>query len=171
MIGEILVLRLVHVLGGVFWVGSGLFSAFFLAPSLVAAGPAAGRIMAELQRRRMFLVLPTVAVLTILSGLRLMWIASSGFGSAYFASRSGSIYAISGAASIVAFLIALLIARPAAQRGGQLAGSLATMPEGVERSAIETEASRVRRRGALASAAAMWLLLLAAAGMAVARYV
>ena len=170
MLGELILLRLVHVLGGIFWVGSGLFSAIFLAPSLVAAGPAAGKIMAELQRRRMFVVLPTVAVLTILSGLRLMWIASNGFGQSYFASRSGAVYATSGAASIIAFLIALLIARPAAQRGGLLARSLATIAEGAERSAVEADLSRVQRRGALASAAAMWLLLLAAAGMAVGRY-
>ena len=41
MIAEILVLRLVHVLGGMFWVGSGLFSTFFLLPALAGAGPAA----------------------------------------------------------------------------------------------------------------------------------
>lgn len=57
---EILVLRLVHVLGGVFWLGSGLFTAFFLMPALATAGPAAGPLMGALQRRKLFTVLPIV---------------------------------------------------------------------------------------------------------------
>ena len=37
MQGELLVLRLVHVLGGIFWVGSALFMAIFLFPALASA--------------------------------------------------------------------------------------------------------------------------------------
>ena len=120
MTAEILVLRLVHILGGIFWVGSGLFTTFFLVPALASSGPSAGPVMTALQRRHLFTALPVSALLTILSGLRLMWIGSAGFAPAYFASASGGTLAASGAAAIVAFLLALLVARPAAVRAARL---------------------------------------------------
>src|SRR5688572_115483 len=105
MNAELLVLRLVHIVGGIFWVGSGLFTSLFLLPALARSGPAAGAVMAGLQRRRLFTALPAVAVLTMLSGLRLMWIVSAGFSASWLASATGGTYAASGAAAIVAFVL------------------------------------------------------------------
>lgn len=158
---------MVHILGGIFWVGSGLFSAFFLMPALSGSGPALGTVMAGLQRRRLFTALPVAAVLTIGSGLRLIWIASAGFDPAYFAAPSGFTFAASGAAATLAFLLALLVGRPAMQRAGVMAGSVPHASDADSRAA--TIAS-LRRRGSVASAIAMWLLLASAVGMAVARY-
>src|SRR6185295_7224796 len=107
MHGELLVLRLIHILGGVFWVGSGLFTTFFLLPAMASAGPAAGQIIANLTKRRYFVVLPTVAILTILSGARLLMIASGGFSRHYFTLISGKTYAVAAIAAIVAFLLSL----------------------------------------------------------------
>ena len=89
MHAEILVLRLIHILSGIAWVGSGIFTSFFLVPVLSSSPAVMGEVMAGLQRRRMFIILPTVATLTILSGLRLLWIASAGLDSSYFATRTG----------------------------------------------------------------------------------
>jgi uncharacterized membrane protein len=172
MTAEILVLRLVHVLGGIFWVGSGLFTAFFLIPVLgKAGGAAAGQIMAALQQRRLFIVLPTVAVLTILSGLRLMQIASGGFGPGYFATASGRTYAISGLAAIIAFVSSLLVSRPNAVRTGQVAAALAAASDDSTRAALTSELATLRRRGSISGIVVVILLLVAAAGMAVGRYV
>ena len=170
MSGELLVLRIIHVLGGIFWVGSGLFTSFFLIPALGRLGPAgAGPVMGALQQRRLFTVLPVVAVLTILSGVRLLQIASGGFSSAYLDSRTGQTFLWSGVAAVIAFLLSLLVARPAAVRIGQLSASLATMPE-AERAAHSTEVERLRRRSSVSSIIATILLIAAAVGMAVARY-
>ena len=170
MTAEIIVLRLVHILGGIFWLGSGLFTTFFLIPALGRAGPAAaGPVMGALQQRRLFAVLPIVAVLTMLSGARLMQIMSSGFSSAYLSSRPGQTLLWSGAAAVAAFLLSLLVARPAAARAGQLGASMATIAED-QRAARAAELERLRRRSAAASTVAMILLIGAAAGMAVARY-
>jgi hypothetical protein len=170
MTTEIVVLRLVHILGGIFWVGSGLFTSLFLLPALASAGPAAGQVMTGLQRRRLFTALPVVALLTILSGLRLMWVTSAGFSSAYFASATGRSFAASGAAAIVAFVLSLLVARPAAVRAATLGAELAAAPGGVPRATLAAELEAARRRGSAASAAAVVLLVIGAAGMAVARY-
>ena len=170
MTAEILVLRLVHILGGIFWVGSGLFTTFFLVPALASSGPSAGPVMMALQRRHLFTALPVSALLTILSGLRLMWIGSAGFAPAYFASASGGTLAASGAAAIVAVQLARRVARPAAVRAARLGASLAGTPEGAGRAAVAGELAALQRRGGIATAVAVALLLLAAAGMAVARY-
>jgi uncharacterized membrane protein len=170
MSSELIVLRIVHVLGGIFWVGSGLFTSFFLVPALGRLGPAsAGPVMGALQQRRLFTVLPVVAVLTILSGARLLQIVSGGFSPVYFDSRPGQTFLWSGIAAVIAFLLSLLVARPAMVRMGQLSASMATMAE-AERGAHSAEIGRLRRRSGLASTAATVLLISAAIGMAVARY-
>lgn len=166
---ELLFLRLVHILGGIFWVGSGLFTTFFLIPALSkAGGPAAGQVMSALQQRRFFLILPTVAVLTILSGLRLWWIVSGGNGLHYFQHRSGHTYAVSGLLAIIAFVLSLAVSRPAMMRVGTLARSTAS--DETSRKLIADEVSRLQRRATLSSNIAITLVLLSAAGMAIARY-
>lgn len=166
---ELVALRLVHILGGTFWVGSGLFTSLFLIPALAGAGTTAGDVMARLQQRRLFTVLPTVAVLTILSGLRLMWIASAGFDASYFASMRGRTFALSGGAAIIAFGISLLIGRPAAESAARLVRKLAAASDGSARAALAADLEGVRRRGAVANAVAVALLVVGAAGMAIAR--
>lgn len=170
MSAELFVLRLVHILGGIFWVGSGLFTTFFLIPALGTVGPAAaGPVMGALQARRLFTVLPVVALLTILSGLRLFQLVSAGFAPAYLSSRTGQTFMWSGIAAIAAFLLSLLVARPAAVRTGKLSAAMASLPED-QRAASAAEMERLRRRNMVASVAATVLLIGAAAGMAVARY-
>jgi uncharacterized membrane protein len=167
---EVLVLRVIHILGGIFWVGSGLFTAIFLMPALGASGPAAGQVMAGLQRRRLFTVLPIAALLTVVSGLRLMWITSAGFTPAYFASGPGRTFAWSGAAAIIAFLVSFALARPVAVRAMKLSASLGTAPDS-RRGAITTQLEGLRRVATIASMVAVSLGVVAATGMALARYV
>lgn len=170
MTAEILVLRLIHIIGGILWVGSGLFTTFFLMPALTEAGPAGGQVIAGLQRRRLFNVLPIVALLTIASGLRLMWIMSAGFAPAYFASGPGRTFAWSGAAAIIAFLASLGVARPATVRAMKLTASIATAPDSA-REGITAQLAALRRRAMIASNISVALVVLAAAGMSIARYV
>jgi len=170
MSAELFVLRLVHILGGIFWLGSGLFTTFFLVPALGRVGPAAaGPVMGALQARRLFTILPVVALLTILSGLRLFQIVSAGFAPAYLSSRTGQTFMWSGIAAVAAFLLSLLVARPAMVRVGQLGATMASLPA-EQRAARAAEMERLRRRSGLAGIVAMVLLIGAAAGMAVARY-
>ncbi|MBC7788880.1 MAG: hypothetical protein H7Z74_02945 [Anaerolineae bacterium] len=70
---------------------------------------------------------------------------------------------------MVAFLLSLVVARPAMVRVGQLSAAMASLPE-EQRAGRLAEVERLRRRSGLASIVAMALLIGAAAGMAVARY-
>lgn len=167
---ELIVLRLVHVLGGIFWVGAGLFNLIFLAPAMAAAGPAAGPIMEVMKRRRLFVILPTIAVLTILSGLRLMMIVSGNFGGAYFRTDAGAAFAFGGAAAILAFVIGLTFAMPAQRRLGTIAPQIATAPDDATRARLLAEVARLQGRMRLVGPATTILLVLGAVAMAIARY-
>ena len=170
MHAELIVLRVVHILGGIFWLGSGLFTTFFLIPSLGQVGPAvAGPVMGALQKRRLMTFLPVAAVLTMLSGARLLHIVSGGFAPSYLSTRTGQTLLWSGIAAIVAFLLSLIVARPAAVRAAQLGASMGSMPED-QRPARAAELERLRRRSGVASVVAMVLLIGTGIGMAIARY-
>jgi hypothetical protein len=81
MHAELITLRLVHILCGIFWVGSGLFTSLFLLPALAGSRSAMGPVMAGLQRRRLFTVLPTVGLLAI----ALLVLAAAGMAVARYA--------------------------------------------------------------------------------------
>jgi hypothetical protein len=166
---ELLVLRLLHVLGGIAWVGFASFNTWFLIPALGSAGPAGGAVLAGLQQRKLFTVLPIIALVTILSGLRLLMITSTGFSADYFETRSGLVYAAGGVAGIVGFLIALLLTRPKMARAGVLMGGRAAADADRQR-AIDAEVGKLRAGAASSGLVSTVILLLSAAAMAVARY-
>jgi hypothetical protein len=141
------VLRLIHIGGGAVWVGMMAFMVFFLTPAMAEAGPAeGGKLMAALQRRRIMVIMPVIALLTIGSGLWLMQRVYVGVA-----------LNLGATAAIVAFLIGIFFMRPAMMRA-----TTTTDP---------AEAQRLRVRGAKLGRVVAWLLLLALGAMAVARYV
>lgn len=103
-----LLLRVVHVLCGAIWVGSGLFVAVILAPAAVRGGDAGTALFARLQTR-----LPVwfggAALLTVLSGAvlygrdsmwRWEWIVGPGHG-----------WTIGACAALVAFALGATMPR------------------------------------------------------------
>src|SRR5690242_10297384 len=100
---EILVLRLIHVVGGVIWAGTAIFIAVFLLPALGQAGPAGAPVMAGLVNRKVFVIVPIIAIVTMLAGLRLMMIVSGGFSADYFHSRHGMTYVFGAVCAISGF--------------------------------------------------------------------
>ncbi len=168
MQAELIVLRLIHVVGGVFWVGSVMFTTFFLMPVLMKSGPmVAGPVSAGLQARRMMTWMPTVAMLVILSGLRLMMIVSRGEAH-WFEHRSGHAYAASGVLAIIGFIVGFTVSRPAMTKAARLAQSAAS--DETSKNLIQDEVKRLQRRSYLGTMVVTWLVIVAAAGMAIARY-
>jgi len=171
MYDEILILRLIHILGGIMWVGSGIYTTLFLVPALSGSPAVMGQVMAGLQRRRIFLVLQIVAGLTILSGLRLLWIDSAGFSDSYLSTGTGRTFSIGAGAAIIAAVLSFGVSRPAMVRAGAIAASLPASADAGERERLTAQIDRLRRRATVASGMAVGLGLLAASSMAVARYV
>lgn len=151
----LLVLRLLHIVLGAFWVGAIFFTALFLMPAMAAAGPDAAKVSQALQQRGFMKVMPIVALLTILTGIDLLRRASAGFQSEWFGSGPGMGYSTGMLAAIVAFLIGFFFMRPAMMKA-------ATLPP--------AEAAPLRRRGMVLNQVVAVLLLVATAAMAVARY-
>lgn len=165
---ELIVLRIIHVVGGIVWVGGAVLMAIFIAPALQSAGAAAGPIMGALQKRKFMVVLPIIALLTMLSGLRLMMIMSSNFGPGYFRSPMGQTFAGAGLLAIIAFVIGILVNRPTMIKLGTLQQSMASDPASKEK--IAAEVKKLQDRMAMAGWTVTAMLIAAATGMAVARY-
>src|SRR3981081_3466794 len=126
MTTELLILRLVHLLGGIFWVGSTLLTTFFLLPAMATIGPSAGEVFAAIQRRKLSAFLFAASLLTVASGLRLLWITSGGMSSAYFATAPGVGFATAGTSAILALILGMAVSRPAAMRAAKLGGTMAS---------------------------------------------
>lgn len=163
-------LRLVHVIAGVFWVGTTLFFAFFLAPVLGSAGPAAGPVMGGLQRRGMMTALPVSAVLTLASGMWLYQLVSGGSIAAFMRSPVGATFAGAGALALVAFVLGMAVARPSAMAAVRLSQELASASDDAERATLQGRILGLQRRNAIVTRVVSIMLVAAVAGMAVARY-
>jgi len=170
MKAELLTLRVIHIVGGIFWVGSMLYTTFFLVPAIRSSPAVAGPVMAGLQKRRLFTILPVVALLTIFSGIRLLWIASAGFDDSYLSTSMGRAFSVGAGAAIVAFLLSVLVSRPGFVKVGKLGASLAAATDEATRQPLMAEMQRINKRVATANAIVAVLLLLTAVTMATARY-
>ena len=125
--------------------------------------------MAQLKARRLVTFMPTVALLTIASGLRLMWLLSGGFSASYFTTPHGLAFGVAGATAIIGFCFAMLVLRPTQERMAQLAQAMLKAAE-EQRASIAGELAQLRRRNELASMTSLAMLVIGAGGMAVARY-
>jgi uncharacterized membrane protein len=170
MTAELLILRIIHVYGAVVWAGTSLFVGFFLMPAMGLAGPAGGPVMGALVKRKLFTIIPIVAVITMLAGLRLMWLTSKGFSAVYFASRSGTTYAAGALCALIAFTIFMSVNHPAIGRMMQLGQQIAQAPE-AERPALAAQLNAVRARAAMATKFTVLFITITAFAMAVGRYV
>jgi uncharacterized membrane protein len=164
-------LRLLHIVVGVCWVGTVVFMAAFLSPSVRAAGPAGGAVLQQLMGvRRLPLWIMGAMALTLLSGIGLYWHDSAGFQSAWLASGAGRVFGLGGAVAIAASILGMAVNMPTARRLAELTGRLQsagrppTPDEQVTLAALQARLGR-------ASVVASFLLLVATMLMAVARYV
>jgi uncharacterized membrane protein len=165
----LLVLRVAHVVGGVFWGGAMLFVVHFLEPAVREAGPDGARVMLELRKRRYLEVVPAIAALTLLSGYGLYWRVFGRLHPGPGASAAELTLGIGGLAALVAFVIGVTALRPAALRLGALGAELAqAAPD--RREALGEEIGRFRGRMRRSGRWVAAFLGIAIVCMAVGRY-
>ena len=166
-----ILLRLIHIVCGVFWAGALIFIATFLEPSVRAVGPEGGRVMLAIIRRRYLDIMPAIALLTILSGLAMMWKVSGGFSPEWMRSRYAMTLSLGASFALLAFIIGVFALRPAALRVSRLGPAMAQLPDGPAKDAQQAELAALRARmGGLGRWVAAFLAL-AVCAMAVARYI
>jgi hypothetical protein len=164
------ILRLIHVLGGVFWAGSMIFVAALLEPSIRENGPDGGKVQASLMRRGLLTIMPIVAILVILSGFELLRRVSGGFSPEWFASPTGRALSLGMASALVAFLFGILVMRPAATKLATLGQAAGQLPAGAERESTMARIDALRGRMRLGGRIVASLLAISVVTMAVARY-
>ena len=166
----LLLARLLHIVASTIWAGAAILIAGFLLPAIRAAGPGGASVMRELTLvRKLPEILATIGIVAILSGGYLYWIASGGLRSAWLHSWTGSIYTLGAVASLIAAFIGIGINIPTANRIGALAATLHS--SGAQPTAEQSKIlSGLALRVARGTRAVAVLLAIAAATMAVARY-
>jgi uncharacterized membrane protein len=162
--------RVVHVVGGVFWAGAVLFVVHFLEPAVREAGPDGAKVMQALRRRRYLEVVPVTAILTLVSGYWLYWRLFGRLLPGPGASGPEVALGVGGLASLVAFVIGITLLRPSALRIGALGAELAQTTDPDRKGSLSEEVEwlrlRMRRSGRWVAA----LLGVAILGMAIGRY-
>ena len=167
----VVALRLVHVVCGVLWVGFAVFAGLLLMPAIEEVGPDGAKVVAALQRRGVMTIMPALAVLTLISGIWLYGRDSAGFQAAFLGSPVGMAFGLGGVAALAAFAVGMTVMRPATLRATALAQDMASVTSPQEREQRGAEIQRLRVRAAGAGRMVGVLLLVAAAAMAVARFV
>ena len=166
-----IILRIIHIASGVFWVGAAVAFFAFVRPSARAIGPDAGRFMAELNVRRRFpIVVLASGAVTVLAGLWLYWIDSGGFDLDWIGTGFGATLTVGAVSALIALGIGGGYVRPRADRVGAIGarlGSEGRPPTAEEAQELATLNAALDRAGV----AVLILLGVAVIAMAIARYV
>jgi uncharacterized membrane protein len=164
------VLRLIHILAGVFWAGGAMVAAWFILPAQRAIGQPGMAFMQQLmfkQRLRAYVIV--AMVLTLLSGLGMYARLSMITQGAWASSRMGIVIGIGAVAAIIAGGIGGGVVSSIGKKMMALGSAIQAgggTPTDTQRT--EMQALQVRMTGAYRLTAG--LLLIAIASMATARY-
>jgi uncharacterized membrane protein len=165
-----LLLRFVHIVGGVFWVGAVFLIVGFIFPTVRETGPTGGRFMQELmQRRRLSVFMNSAAGLTMLSGFIMYGRITAATDGAWAGTRAGMTFGIGGLATIVAGIIGGAIVGRGGARLAKLSQSIQASG-GAPSPEQAAEVGRLQARMGKAMRVVAALLLVAVTTMATARY-
>jgi hypothetical protein len=166
-----IVLRLFHIVGGVFWVGAVMTLAWFVGPSTGVLGEATGRFFQEIMiRRKLSVWIASAMGLTVLSGLTMYGRYSMVPNSHFASSGTGIVLAIGALFAIVAAAIGGSVAGKTA-KGVALISQQIQASGGPPTDEQKAQLMALQARQAKASRIAAALLLVTLIAMASARYV
>jgi uncharacterized membrane protein len=170
--GLMVVLRLVHILAGVLWVGSVFLFVVYVQPSAAAIGPAGAPFMAELLgKRRLVDRIIAIGATAVVAGLLMYWKDWHNFASFgdWIGSHSGLAFTIGGLAAISALGIGVFGTRPNVQRllarGREVAAS-----GGPPTPEVAAEIGALQGRLRTLARVSLGLLIVAVLLMSTARY-
>lgn len=165
------ILRLLHIGGGIFWAGTAVLFALYILPTVRALGPAAGPFMQSLMApQRLPLAMTIAALATTLSGLMLFWrMAGTNF-VAFMNSNFGMVLGWGAIAALGAFVLGFAVNKPTAAKVQKLGAEIAAagLPPTPEQAA---EMKVLQQRLRMAANTGAVLLAASALLMGVARYI
>jgi len=161
-----IILRLIHIISGVFWVGAGLAVFFFIGPTLAATADAGQKFAQHLiLKTRFTAVITTSAILTVLAGATLYWIDSGGLSSAWMHSGPGIGFAAGAFFGLVGLVFGIMV--------GNTNGALAKLGSQIQGKPTPEQMAQIgtlRKRLSTISPINAYALILAMLFMAIARY-
>ncbi len=159
-------LRIIHIVGGVFWVGGSLVMTFFVGPTIGATADAGQKFVGHLMNNLKFSNrMAAASGSTILAGFILYWIDSQGFSSPWMSSGAGRGFGIGAGFALVGFVFGMLVGRTTkamAQLGAQMQGK----PSMEQLSQMQA----IRKQQGTYSIISTATLVLSVIFMAIARY-
>jgi hypothetical protein len=163
--------RVLHILCAALWLGAALFISVFLMPALKRLGPNGEMVMTALAARGFPIFMPTVAGLTVLSGLWLYWRYTGGFDPAVSSSRAGIVFGLGGVLGVIAAIIGGSVAGRSAKQVVALESRASSLPEGAERARLAAQIQALRQRVTTSTRIVTVLLVVTIILMAIGHYV
>ena len=162
------VLRLIHIFAGIYWVGAGFFLAAVMLPTVKRLGNGGNAYMLNVYKHSVFNVGMAIAsLLTTLSGVLLYLRVSDGFSGEWMRSTSGIVLGIGAVAGIAAFLHgAARISRSGVQHMALLEEADGSEISTEQEQKLQSMLDLMIREGQIS----LILLVIAVVGMASARY-
>ncbi len=171
MQGEMIGLRLIHIVCGVLWAGWAFSLAFFVQPAVKAIGQQGSAFMQALTSRTKLVSVMTIApLLVILTGIRLLWIASNGFDAMYLTSVHGTVVWLGSLLGILTFGHGMSYMRPRAKKIGMISASIASSgqpPTPEQQAQLQTLSAQIQSGSKLIA----WMMGITVVFMAVSRYI
>jgi hypothetical protein len=162
-----IVLRLLHIICGVLWVGALGLMTMFLMPAIGRTGPIGGQFMQHLvNKTKLTAYMPVLAIITVLAGFGLYYIDMRASAGSFGRSAMGMAYGIGGAAAVVGFLVGGIMTGGSAGKIGKITATLSGPPSPEQAAEIAKLQGRMKTGARISFA----LLLFTTAAMAVARY-
>jgi uncharacterized membrane protein len=165
MIYLIWLLRIIHILGGVIWVGGTLITTFFVGPAVGATGESGQKFMSHMMNHLKFSNRMAIASgSTILAGF-ILYALDARAGEAWLRSNFAMGLGIGAVFALIGFVTGMMIGRTLramAQLGGQMQGN----PSSQQIAQMQA----LQKRQATVSMISTWSVILATVFMAIARY-
>jgi len=159
----IILLRIIHIFGSIYWVGTALFLVVVLVPASRRAEGNSLTLIGPVYSSPMFGIgFAASAIATTVAGLLLWWEVSDGFNADYMGSDGGIVLSIGAGAGILAFGHGLMALGKYTR---QFANAYQAEPR--DTAVMKTAEEKIARNSYISLA----LMIVAVVGMSAARYV
>src|SRR5438477_5415866 len=122
----LIVLRLIHIVTGVFWAGGSFVMLSHIVPAAEASGPAGGQFMQRLMQRGLSRALLGAGVFNVLAGILLYLRVSGGLQLDWITSPVGLTFTIGALAALAALIYGGAVTAPAGSRMARLGQEIQT---------------------------------------------
>ena len=166
----IIVLRLIHILAGVYWVGATFLLAGFIEPTARATNPEGAKFMQHLVGKTKHVTMMSIAAIaSVGAGVLLYWRVSSGLNTDWISSGTGIGITVGAIASWIAFIIGFAVMGRSSNNLGAISKEIQAQgsPPSQEQMA---EIQQLKRKKRTDEKIKTVLMAIAVTGMSVAQY-